>query len=310
MAITMLSDVIVPEVFSPYIQEQANVTSRLIASGAVAPSAILNDFLAGGGSSVNVPSWTNPAGVTFNSSNDNPASIVVPAGISAVNQIAMRMNQNWHVGSSTFTSALAGSNPLASVASQVAQIYNANRQNHLVAQLNGLFATGGALDSEVADGNVWSSDLLIQAESLFEDFTTGSGLLIVNSTTFAAMRAENLVTVIPLVDQGITVPTYLGYTVVVDNKIGAVAAYVCRPGSILIGSGTVGVTPYADEKGGNGGGIEYLALRDEYALHVGGTSFVGAGVVNPTAAQLSAPANWAAVSNLAHIGVKAITVTP
>jgi hypothetical protein len=300
---TAFSNIIIPEVFSPYVTEQANVTSRLIASGAVAPSPLLNSFLAGAGSNVTIPSWINPAGVVFNQSNQDPNDMVDAAGVDAHAQITPRLAQNWHVGSSMFNTALAGSNPVESIATQVTSIFNANRQASLVAMLNGLFATGGALESEVVPGETWSSDLVIQAETLFDDFTTGSGLLIVTSEMFAQMRAENLIETVALSDQNIVMPTYLGYAVIVDNKIGTdVDGYLCRPGSILMGTGDVD---------GHGAGVEYLALRDEYALHVLGTSFVSTvEPVNPSNATLELPASWAAVYPMEQIGVKAIKVSP
>ena len=304
---TRLSDVIVPEVFSPYIKEMANTTSRLIASGAVVMDGKLNAFLAGGGDSINVPGWKSKDGVIFNADNDDPTDIVTADKVTAGVQIAKRMNQNYHVGAGRFTAALAGSSPLASVASEASMIYQANRQAHLLASLNGLFAdVGGVLNSEVITHTAWSSDLLVDAEGLFGDFTTGTGLLVVGSKIFADMRKENLISYRPLSDQIINFPDYLGYGVLVDATLGD-SAYVMRGGAVKMGTGTVFADTYEAQQAGHGAGIEYLRMLDEYCLHVDGTSFIGS-AVNPTAADLMDATNWDAVYDLKHIGVKKIKV--
>jgi len=301
---TRLSDVIVPEVFSPYIKEMANTTSRLIASGAVVMDGALSAFLSGGGDSINVPGWKSKDGVIFNADNDDPTDMVTADKVTAGVQIAKRMNQNYHVGAGRFTTALAGSSPLASVASEAAMIYQANRQAHLLASLDGLFA--GPLNSEIISDTAWSSDLLVDAEGLFSDFTTGTGLIIASPAVFAAMRKENLISYRPLSDQIINFPDYLGYGVLVDASVDG--AYVMKPGAVKMGTGTVFADTYEAQQAGNGAGIEYLRMLDEYCLHVDGTSFIGS-AVNPAAADLSNPANWASVYDLKHIGVKKIAIT-
>jgi hypothetical protein len=308
MAITRLNDIIVPEVFSPYVREKANTTSRLVASGAVAMDGTLSSFLAGGGATFQVPSWKSIDGVIFNSDNDNPASVVTPGAVTSGLQIATRLKQNLHIGTSRFTNALAGSNPLESVAGEAANIYNANRQAHLVKVLDGLFGTGGALETESVGAATWSSDLLIDAEAKVEDFTDGTGLLIVKPAVFADMRKENLVSFRPLSEQQIVFPDYLGYAVIVDANLGDADAYMVKPGAIRMGVGSVFADTYEDEKAGNGGGVQYLRMLDEYMLHVEGVAWKGT-AINPAAADLANVANWEAVYDMKHIGVKRIKLS-
>ena len=47
--LTQVSDIVVPEIFTGYIQQLTEEKSRLIQSGAVARSPIIDQFLAGGG---------------------------------------------------------------------------------------------------------------------------------------------------------------------------------------------------------------------------------------------------------------------
>ena len=57
MAAVQVSDVIVPEVFTPYAQQLTEEKARLIQSGVVTVSPVLNQLLDGGGATFNVPSW-------------------------------------------------------------------------------------------------------------------------------------------------------------------------------------------------------------------------------------------------------------
>jgi len=53
--VTRLADLIVPEVYDPYVRLQTEEKSRLVRSGAVVSSSKLASLLAGGGSTFNAP---------------------------------------------------------------------------------------------------------------------------------------------------------------------------------------------------------------------------------------------------------------
>ena len=55
--ITQIADVIVPEIFNPYVQQMTEEKSRLVQSGVAIRSAEMDDFLSGGGLTANAPSF-------------------------------------------------------------------------------------------------------------------------------------------------------------------------------------------------------------------------------------------------------------
>lgn len=55
--ITQLADVIVPEMFNPYVQQLTEEKSRIIASGALVRDGALDAELAGGGLTFHTPSF-------------------------------------------------------------------------------------------------------------------------------------------------------------------------------------------------------------------------------------------------------------
>lgn len=104
---TQISDVIVPEIFTPYVQQLTEEKSRLIRSGAVARDAALDAFLAGGGLTMNAPSWKDLDNDADNVSSDDPGTSSTPNKIGTVNEIVVRLSRNNSWKTADLTSALA-----------------------------------------------------------------------------------------------------------------------------------------------------------------------------------------------------------
>ena len=55
--VTRIADVVVPEIFTPYVQQLTAEKSRIIQSGAMVMDSELSSSLAGGGLTFNLPSF-------------------------------------------------------------------------------------------------------------------------------------------------------------------------------------------------------------------------------------------------------------
>lgn len=55
--ITQIADVVVPEIFTPYVQQLTEEKVRLIQSGVAVRDPFMDTLLAGGGLTFNVPSF-------------------------------------------------------------------------------------------------------------------------------------------------------------------------------------------------------------------------------------------------------------
>lgn len=128
MAGTQISDIIVPEVFNPYVQQLTEVKTRMIQSGALVSEPFLNDFLAGGGITGNAPSWKDLADDADNVSSDALPSVsdATPVKTGAVDEIFVRLSRNQTWQASDLAGDLAGSDPMSSIAARVAD-YRARR---------------------------------------------------------------------------------------------------------------------------------------------------------------------------------------
>ena len=61
MAVTQITDVIVPETFTSYVVQNTMETSALVQSGIVARNGVIEQQLTAGSESFNVPFWSDLA---------------------------------------------------------------------------------------------------------------------------------------------------------------------------------------------------------------------------------------------------------
>ena len=61
--VTQVADVVVPEIFTPYIRQLTEEKSRLVQAGVLVRNALMDSLLSGGGLTFNVPSWRDLCGV-------------------------------------------------------------------------------------------------------------------------------------------------------------------------------------------------------------------------------------------------------
>ena len=108
--VTRIADVVVPEIFSPYVQQMTQEKSRLIRSGAIVLDAQLNSALAGGGLTFNEPSFKDLDNDAENVSTDDPATDSTPNKIGTATEIQVRLSRNNSWSSMDLSSSTACSN--------------------------------------------------------------------------------------------------------------------------------------------------------------------------------------------------------
>ena len=92
---TVRSDVIIPEIFTPYVIEQTTVRDAFLASGVVQPMAELN--ASDGGDFINVPFWKADLSGDFEVLSD--AASLTPSKIQADKQVGVIVHRGraWEV---------------------------------------------------------------------------------------------------------------------------------------------------------------------------------------------------------------------
>lgn len=225
---TQVSDVVVPEIFTPYAQQVTEEKSRLVQSGALVRNQLLDEFLAGGGLTVNVPSWRDLDNDPENLSSDDPADTFkrdgtgyitqdrtdsIPLKIGSSTEIAVRLSRNQSWGTSDLAADLAGADPMNAIANRVGDYWQRRRQAAFIAEMTGVFAnnatatdayhvqndmsvdiSGSAYTPGVTD---FSAEAFIDATLTMGDSMDSLGLVMMHSVVYARALKNNLIDFIP-----------------------------------------------------------------------------------------------------------------
>lgn len=317
MALVRLSDVIVPEIFFNYMSKDTTEKTEIFRSGIMRADAELAGKLSGGGTTFNVPFWNDLDSTEAGVANDDPSSISTPGKLTASRDIARRQIRTRSWSSADLAGVLAGSDPMAHIRSRVNNYWDRQFQTTLVNTLTGVFADNAANDSSdmITDiGNdssatataaeLVSAEAIIDAAHTMGDNHTVLSTLIMHSNVEKRLKKLNLIDFIPDSEGKMTVPTYLGYRVVVDDGVRkVVGSNRTKYWTYLIGAGAIGwgEVPVAmpvevdREPGqGNGMGVELLYTRRQYVMHPYGVKWTESSVAGefPTNTELATAANW------------------
>ena len=169
---TLRSDVIIPEIFTPYVVEQSTLRDAFLASGVVQPMAELNG--SEGGDTIQVPFWK--ANLTGDFEVLTDSSSLTPSKITADKQIGVIVHRGRAWESRDLAALAAGSDPMAAIGSKVADYVANQRQKDLIKTLEGCFGslTGGdspafsALRFDTSGTTTFGPRQLAKARSLLE----------------------------------------------------------------------------------------------------------------------------------------------
>lgn len=317
MAVTRLTDVIVPSVFNPYMMKETTEKTSIFTSGILRNDANLANFLSGGGQTVNVPFWKDLPTAEPNTSSDDPAVSAVPAKITTGQDIAIRINRNNGWSDADLVSELAGDDPMKAIGSRVAAWWARAFQAHLVSTLRGVFSDNitndaGDMVRTIGTDAIGASVIAeqISAEAVLDtaqtmgDASQNLSTLIMHSVMYTRLAKLNLIDFTPDSEGKVHFPTYLGYQVIVDDGVPAIAGVNrIMYWTFLIGKQAIGwaesppsvpTETIRKPDQGNGGGVEELWSRRQYIMHPYGIKFTSVSLAgkSPTNTELQTATNW------------------
>lgn len=297
--VTQITDIVVPEIFSPYVQQMTQEKSRLIRSGAITVDNRLNAVLAGGGLTFNEPSFKDLDNDADNVSTDNPSSSSSPNKIGTSTEIQVRLSRNNSWSSMDLSEALAGTDPASAIANRVADYWVRRHQAAFVATINGMFANNATVtDSYHAQNDMthdisgasytagvtdFSAEAFIDATATMGDSMEDLTMVMMHSLVYARALKNNLIDFVSDSVNGnaVRIPTFLGREIVVDDGVprtsGVFNTWLFGLGSVRAGLGLPKVPTEMDRlpAAGDGGGQEVLFNRTEWILHPVGHAYVG-----------------------------------
>ena len=157
MASTLRSDVIIPEIFTPYVLEATTQRDAFLASGVVQPMEQLNAS-EGGGDFVQVPHWKANLTGDFEILTDSTS--LTPGKITSDKQVAAVLHRGRAFESRDLAALAAGSDPMAAIGNKIADYIANQRQKDLISCLKGVF---GSLNANTSSSAFF--DLSIDSES-------------------------------------------------------------------------------------------------------------------------------------------------
>jgi hypothetical protein len=321
--ITQLADVVVPTIFADYIRTQTEVKSRLVQSGAIVRAPLLDTFLAGGGASFNIPSWndidddaeriaTDVASARFAGTTQNPYKL------ESKTEVAVRLNRAHSIQAANLAAVRAGSDPMAVAGDRIAAYWTRRLQDAFISHWVGVLADNGApsgtgvaddLTNDVSAAGVFtdgvtnfSAEAFLDAKLTMGDSMDDLGLVMMHSVVYNRAQKNNLIDFIPDSEGRVSIPTFMGAEVIVDDSMPNAAnvydTWMFGTGATLLG---VGNPPSAiefdrDPDAGNGFGADILYTRVDWMMHPVGHAYDGAVTGGgPTNTTLEAAASWSRV---------------
>jgi hypothetical protein len=323
MAATKISDIVIPEIFVPYVQERTRTQSALFTSGIISPSPILDALASRGGRLINMPFFKDLAG---NSEVLSDLAELTPQKITTDTDIAVLLMRGKAWGSNDLADALAGDDPLQAIVNLVGDWWARDMQTTLINLLTGVFednidndfhdlvhdiTTADPIGSVVTtdDFNATSFQAAIQ---LLGDAKAQLAAIAVHSQIESNMRIADLIEDKEDSVSGLPIPYYAGKRVIVDDNCPVEAGtssgynytnYIFTQGAIGYGDGAA-PTPVETDRN-KLLGEDYLIHRKHFILHPMGVKFDDGSVAgeSPTNAELALAANWDRVYEKKNIGI-------
>lgn len=327
--LTQVADIVVPEIFTPYIQQLTEEKARIVQSGVLQSDAMLNEKLAGGGLTFNVPSFRDLDNDPDNVSSDDVADSIaadygagtpvtrldsIPLKTQTDTEIAVRLSRNNSWSSADLAAALAGPDPLQSIASRVGFYWARRLQAAFVATLNGVIKDNvandaGDYENDISGGGFvdgvtnFNTEAFIDAALTMGDSMQDLTTVMVHSIVYARMQKNNLIDFIPDSRGETLIATFLTREVIIDDGLpnagGIFDTWLFGAGFAGFGSSSPKVPTEVQRypQAGNGGGQEVLYSRNEWSIHPRGHAYIGTppngGPGNGTAAnQLNVATSW------------------
>ena len=242
---TTIADVIVPEIFTPYTQQLTMEKTAIIQSGVAARDDFLDNLLAGGGLTFTVPSWQDIGDPAENVSSDDANTDSTPNTTQTSGEVAVRLSRNSSWSTMRLATALAGADPMQSIASRVSDYWVRRLQRAFVAVANGVFTTNELSDPTLgrsgrtglsaaygaqadltnsiaasaysAGVTDFQAESFIDTATLLGDAAEDVTAVFMHSIVYSKVQKNNLIDFIPDAEGHIKIPVFLGRRVIVDD---------------------------------------------------------------------------------------------
>jgi hypothetical protein len=324
MAKTLVSDVVIPEIFEGYVIERTAELAAFGQAGIISSDSEFDVLASGGGQTVKMPFWQDLSGTR---------QLLSDAGSLTVNKIAASQDiarihndaQAWSVN--LLAKLLSGDDPMAAIGDLLGEYWARTDESILVASCQGVLAS---LDAEGGDPNYLdiasetivgtsvatrlTGETFIDALQKLGDRSARLSAIAMHSAVESDLRKQDLIDFQPDSEGKAMIATFQGRRVVIDDDLpsraGVTDGVVYT--SILFGDGafakgSANLSAQALQGGHGTEGVEFARValdsddviinRRRWINHPRGVKFNSASVAadSPTDAELATAANWTRV---------------
>lgn len=320
MAATRLTNVIVPEVFNPYIIERTAELSALWQSGIVAPVSELTAFIAQGGNTINIPFWQDLSGNSEVISATGGALTINAIDAAQDEAVVLARGKAW--GVNEMAAQLTGDDPLRSIGNLVAEWWARDMQDTLIAILTGIFDSMGDesptvnisdISEDSGSAGIIDADAIMDAQQLLGDAKGKLTAIGMHSAVENYLAKQEIIDYVQPSEVGPRVPMYQNKRVVVDdshpaNTVSGVTGTVYD--TYLFGAGAIGYAEGTSQLTATETarvelqGEDILINRRNFVLHPRGVRYSAAATGGgPTNATLETGTNWTRVYEAKNIRI-------
>jgi len=325
MAETKIANVIVPDVFNPYVVERTSDLARFYMGGIISNNPELDALALKGGKLIDMPFWSDLTGDDEVLSDSGALTVNAIAAGQDIAALHMR-GKAW--GVNDLAKALAGDDPMKHIANMVADFWARKYRDLAISSLAGVFADNVANDggdmvhsvaveiigSQTADTR-FSGDRFIDGQATFGDSMGQLVGIAFHPDMYYAMKKLDNISFQKESQGDLEVETYRGLRVIVDRtcpkRAGTTSGFVYTTylfgeGAIGLGQGAAPVPSETDRDSLAGGDI--LITRSHFLMHPRGVKFTSTTVTGttPTNAECALAVNWDRVYERNNIRVAAI----
>lgn len=300
---TTLADVIVPELFNPYVIQKTKELSALYQSGIITASPAFDALASDAAQVHNMPFFEDLTG--------DPQNVVEGEDLEA-NKITsskdvsttIRRAQMW--SATDLSASLSGKDPMAAIGTLVGGYWARAFQKELINMLAGVFAADTMKDhvlditSNTGKAANISASGFIDALQLLGDAQGDLTTVVMHSATKAYLKKQNLIET-ERDSTDVEFDTYQGRRVIVDDgcpaDAGVYTTYIFGQGAVAFGNGNpvgfVAIETDRDKK--KGSGVNYLINRRCFIMHPRGVAWQNAVRENAetvSRTELADPKNW------------------
>lgn len=330
MASTQIADVIVPEVFNPYVIERTAELAKFYMGGIVSNNPELDRLATAGGKLINMPFWQD---LTGDDEVLSDSGSLTPAKIAAAQDVAVLLMRGKAWSVNDLAKALSGDDPMRAIGDLVAAYWARRFQVVGLASLKGVFADNvandsgdmvadisGATNADVTADTKFSASAFIDGQSTFGDVIGAVSGMAVHQDVYYNLKKLDNISFEKESRGDLEIETYRGLPIIVDRNMpftpagGATGtdtapfytSYLFGNGALGLGQGGAPVPTETDRD--SLAGEDILVTRHHFILHPRGVAFQSSSVAgaSPTNAELEAAANWNRVYEREHVRVAQI----